>query len=114
MTPRLTATQKKVLEFIHKYLTDNGMPPTRAEIRKHFGWSSDNTAECHIRALEKRGLLDTMPGTARGLRITPQGLALCGAGEASAMPNRPWASALVLPVVSMEKLNRSRDAVPRN
>lgn len=105
MTPRLTATQKKVLEFIHKYLTENGMPPTRAEIRKHFGWSSDNNAEEHIQRLRKKGMVETLHYSARGLRITPQGLALCGVNAAPPISEWPHGT-LILPVVDMEKVNR--------
>jgi len=105
MTPRITQAQKRVLEFIHLHISVHGMPPTRAEIRKHFGWSSDNSAEEHVQALKKHGMLDTVPGTARGLRITPQGLALCGMNAGPPIPEGPH-GVLILPVVDMEKVNR--------
>lgn len=105
MTPRITQAQKRVLEFIHLHISVHGMPPTRAEIRRHFGWSSDNSAEEHIQALKKHGMLDTVPGTARGLRITTQGLALCGVNAAPPISEWPHGT-LILPVVDMEKVNR--------
>ena len=55
----LTARQSQVLEFIQAYQREHGMPPTRAEISRHFGWASDNAAQEHISALRRKGAIQT-------------------------------------------------------
>jgi repressor LexA len=53
----LTPRQAEVLAFILSFQAENGMPPTRVEIAAHFGWSSANAAQDHIRALTRKGAL---------------------------------------------------------
>ena len=57
------------LELIRTHLEETGFPPTRAEIAVHFGFSSPNAAEDHLRALERKGAIEILPGASRGLRI---------------------------------------------
>jgi repressor LexA len=45
------------------------MPPTRAEIARELGFKSANAAEEHLRALQKKGVLDLVPGASRGIRL---------------------------------------------
>ncbi len=45
------------------------MPPTRAEIAGALGFRSVNAAEEHLRALERKGAIELMPGTSRGIRL---------------------------------------------
>ena len=45
------------------------MPPTRAEIQAHFGFSSPNAAQEHLRNLEKRGAIELIGGSSRGIRL---------------------------------------------
>jgi repressor LexA len=45
------------------------MPPTRAEIAMQLGFRSINAAEDHLRALEKKGAIELLPGTSRGIRL---------------------------------------------
>lgn len=65
----LTDTQAKVLNFIDEFRAQNQYPPTRREISRHFGWSSDNAAEEHLRALEAKGRVRINRGVARGLVV---------------------------------------------
>jgi repressor LexA len=75
----LTARQQKVLEWIRRHLESTGMPPTRAEIAAGLGFRTPSSAEDHLRALERKGVLQMTPGASRGLRLrdTPE---LPGAG----------------------------------
>lgn len=73
MSEYLTKQQTRVLDFIESHLSKNGFPPTRAEIRDHFKWSSANAAQCHLEALEKRGWLKLTPGISRGIRLAKHG-----------------------------------------
>ena len=49
------------------------MPPTRAEIARGLGFKSANGAEEHLRALERKGALELLPGTSRGIRLLDAG-----------------------------------------
>jgi repressor LexA len=65
----LTPRQKQILFLIQKVINDTGMPPTRAEIAKILKFRSVNAAEEHLRALERKGALELLPGTSRGIRL---------------------------------------------
>lgn len=68
MTPAdITPTQRKVLAFIRERRRENQQPPTRSQIAKHFNWSSANSAQCHLNALERRGAIRITSGKARGI-----------------------------------------------
>jgi repressor LexA len=65
----LTARQGEILEFIRSALTQSGAPPTREEISRAFGFRSLNAAEQHLQALQKKGLIELVSGTSRGIRL---------------------------------------------
>ncbi|MFN0038667.1 MAG: transcriptional repressor LexA [Burkholderiales bacterium] len=75
----LTPRQAEILRLINDFLKKTGFPPTRAEIAKIFGFSSANAAEDHLRALEKKGHIELLPGASRGIRLKKNfGLPLIG------------------------------------
>ena len=65
----LTPRQKQILELIQDFINETGMPPTRAEIADQLGFKSSNAAEEHLRALQRKGLLELIPGTSRGIQL---------------------------------------------
>jgi repressor LexA len=65
----LTPRQKQILELIQDFIYETGMPPTRAEIARELGFKSANAAEEHLRALQRKGVLDLVPGTSRGIQL---------------------------------------------
>ena len=65
----LTPRQTQVLEVIQDFIAETGMPPTRAEIARELGFKSANAAEEHLRALQKKGVLDLVPGASRGIQL---------------------------------------------
>ena len=65
----LTPRQKQILFLVQKVIHDTGMPPTRAEIAKTLKFRSVNAAEEHLRALERKGAIELLPGTSRGIRL---------------------------------------------
>jgi repressor LexA len=67
--PRLTPRQRQILDWIRSFLQTRGMPPTRAEIAAGLGFSSPSSAEDHLQALAKKGVLEIVPGASRGLRL---------------------------------------------
>lgn len=66
---KLTPRQKEILELIQSFIDDFGMPPTRAEIARELGFKSANAAEEHLRALQKKGVLELVPGASRGIQL---------------------------------------------
>ena len=65
----LTARQQQILQLIAEHIDREGMPPTRAEIASTLGFRSPNAAEDHLKALERKGAIEVMPGTSRGIRL---------------------------------------------
>jgi repressor LexA len=65
----LTARQQQVLELVKHTIIDTGMPPTRAEIARELGFKSANAAEEHLKALAKKGVIEILPGTSRGIKL---------------------------------------------
>jgi repressor LexA len=65
----LTARQAEILELIRSYIAEEGCPPTRAEIAESLGFRSPNAAEDHLRALERKGAIEMIPGSSRGIRL---------------------------------------------
>ncbi len=65
----LTPRQKQILEMIQVFIAETGMPPTRAEIAAELGFKSANAAEEHLRALQKKGVLELLPGASRGIQL---------------------------------------------
>ena len=65
----LTPRQREIVKLIQEAVRDNGMPPTRAEIATAMGFKSANAAEEHLRALQKKGVLDIIPGASRGIQL---------------------------------------------
>ena len=65
----LTPRQKQILEMIQDFMDETGMPPTRAEIARQLGFKSANAAEEHLRALQKKGVLELLPGASRGIQL---------------------------------------------
>ena len=65
----LTSRQKQILLLIQRVIKDTSLPPTRAEISEELGFRSVNAAEEHLRALERKGVIELLPGTSRGIRL---------------------------------------------
>lgn len=65
----LTPRQREILEMIQTFISETGMPPTRAEIARELGFKSANAAEEHLRALQRKGVLELVPGTSRGIQL---------------------------------------------
>jgi repressor LexA len=66
---QLTPRQSEILSFLQDFIEQSGMPPTRAEIARALGFKSVNAAEEHLRALQRKGVIDLIPGASRGIRL---------------------------------------------
>ena len=69
---RLTEKQKRVFEFVRQQIVDRGYGPTVREIGEHFEIRSPNGVMCHLRALEKKGLIFRSPNKSRAIELTPE------------------------------------------
>ncbi|MCU0930567.1 MAG: transcriptional repressor LexA [Serpentinimonas sp.] len=65
----LTQRQADILAFIERTVEARNAPPTRAEIAAEFGFRSANASEDHLRALARKGAIELMEGTSRGIRL---------------------------------------------
>jgi repressor LexA len=72
----LTAKQALVFDFIKDRVQTRGYGPTVREIGEHFKISSPNGVMCHLRALEKKGLLKRVRkhdrAIARAIELAPE------------------------------------------
>ena len=64
----LTDRQREALDFIGRYITTRGYPPTLREIGLHMGIRSTNGVNDHLKALEKKGYLEREDLKSRALR----------------------------------------------
>jgi len=76
----LTTQQIKVFDVIKESMQNNGYPPTRAEIARILDFKSVNAAESHIKALVKKGVIEKVPGSSRGIKLVEEasGIPLVG------------------------------------
>lgn len=65
----LTARQQEIFDFLKHHIETTGMPPTRVEIAREIGFKSPNAAEEHLKALARKGYIEMLSGTSRGIRI---------------------------------------------
>ena len=61
----LTTRQQEVLDFIRRQQQQTGFPPSSREIQAYFGFQSQTAAMNHLRALERKGVINRTPGKAR-------------------------------------------------
>jgi repressor LexA len=65
----LTPRQTQILRLIQRSVQESGMPPTRKEIADELGFRSPNSAEEHLRALARKGVISLLPGSSRGIQL---------------------------------------------
>jgi repressor LexA len=81
---QLTDRQRKVYDFIRDKIVHRGYGPTVREIGERFNINSPNGVMCHLKALEKKGLIRRIPNKSRAIELTgdhnggPTGLPLAG------------------------------------
>ncbi len=73
-TPKLTDRQQQILDLVQSAIQRTGAPPTRAEIANELGFRSANAAEEHLQALARKGVIELVSGTSRGIRLRPETL----------------------------------------
>jgi repressor LexA len=66
----LTARQREIYEFLREKIVSRGYGPTVREIALHFGIQSPNGVTCHLKALEKKGLISREAFISRSIQLT--------------------------------------------
>ena len=101
---KLTARQQQILELVQDAITRTGAPPTRAEIATALGYKSANAAEEHLKALARKGAIELVSGTSRGIRLKAD--ALRSAQEAQLARSAGAASRSLLADLGSEVVQR--------
>jgi len=70
MAKHLTETQKRILDYIIDIIATKQIPPTLAEIARHFGYKNRSTVQQHLQALEQKGYIKRNPKLSRGIELT--------------------------------------------
>jgi repressor LexA len=87
--PKLTDRQQQILDLIGRAIARTGAPPTRAEIAAELGFKSANAAEEHLQALARKGAIELVSGTSRGIRLRDDSLRAINESR-----NKPISSAI--------------------
>lgn len=69
---QLTKRQRLVYEFLRDKIRARGYGPTVREIGEHFEISSPNGVMCHLKAIEKKGLIHRSPNKSRAIELTKE------------------------------------------
>jgi repressor LexA len=96
-TPKLTARQQQILQLVQHAIARTGAPPTRAEIAAQLGFKSANAAEEHLQALARKGVIELVSGTSRGIRLKGTGRSAVR-GDTFSLP-LPGMAQLALPLI---------------
>ena len=70
--PILTQRQAEIFDFLKEKILVRGYGPTVREIGNQFGIASPNGVLCHLKALEKKGLIIREPNMARAIQLANQ------------------------------------------
>ena len=83
----LTRRQQEIFDFVKRYVSEHGYPPTVRDIGSAIGLTSSSTVHAHLANLEKLGVLKRDPTKPRALEVlvdkakevvAPGGLPLVG------------------------------------
>jgi repressor LexA len=82
-TTALTDRQRDVYDFIRDKIRNRGYGPTVREIGEAFGIRSPNGVVCHLKALERKGLITRVANRSRAIQLATEvlnqhGLPLAG------------------------------------
>jgi len=100
-SPKLTARQQQILDLVRDAIEQTGAPPTRAEIAAELGFRSANAAEEHLQALARKGVIELVGGTSRGIRLKSDTLRALNEARGRA---RESVQQFMLPLASLAQL----------
>jgi len=97
-SPKLTARQQQILTLIERAIATTGAPPTRAEIATELGFKSANAAEEHLQAMARKGVIELVSGTSRGIRLRNRSSSNAWQAQQYSLP-LPGLAQLALPLI---------------
>ena len=98
--PKLTPRQQEILDLVQTAIAQTGAPPTRAEIAAVLGFKSANAAEEHLKALARKGVIELVSGTSRGIRLCSEAVRHLNAARGMhSVPSLAGAGQLLLPLI---------------
>ncbi len=98
--PKLTARQQQILDLVQTAIAETGAPPTRAEISAALGFKSANAAEEHLKALARKGFIELVSGTSRGIRLCTDAVRSLNAARGARFPvSTSGLGQLLLPLI---------------
>ncbi len=99
-SPKLTPRQQQILDLVQSAIERTGAPPTRAEIAAELGFKSANAAEEHLQALARKGVIELVGGTSRGIRLKSDTLRALAQSRLE-----PFGKQYMLPLPSLAQLS---------
>ncbi len=67
MSIALTSRQQEIVDYLKDAQRRDGLMPSTREIQHFFGFASQTAAMSHLRALERKGVIQRLPGKARAV-----------------------------------------------
>ena len=67
MQDGLTQRQREIVEYLKSAQRKTGVMPSTRELQHYFGFASQTAAMSHLRALERKGVIQRLPGKARAV-----------------------------------------------
>jgi repressor LexA len=105
---KLPARRQRILDFIHEFIQDNGIPPTVRDIQRACDISSTSVVDYNLRLLDRDGYLSRRPDVARGIELLDE-----EGQPVSSTPRVPIvgkiAAGLPIPVFSTEETASGSD-----
>jgi len=69
MSPKISARQREILDFIEQQMRDRGYPPSVREIGEAVGLTSPSTVHSHLNTLQRLGYLRRDPTKPRAIEV---------------------------------------------
>ena len=66
---KLSKRRQQILDYLHEFLQDNGLPPTVRDIQKSCAISSTSVVDYNLRLLERDGFIRRRPDVSRGIEV---------------------------------------------
>ncbi|HLF04996.1 MAG TPA: transcriptional repressor LexA [Dehalococcoidia bacterium] len=70
---KLPPRRQRILDFIHQFIQENGIPPTVRDIQRACDISSTSVVDYNLRLLSRDGYLNRRADVARGIELLDQG-----------------------------------------
>jgi len=68
----LTKKQQAILDYMREHVSEHSYWPSIRDIQAKFRFASTNAVFGHLTALERKGVLQRIPGAARAYKIAPE------------------------------------------